>query len=251
MITLQWDFDAQTRTVISPLCFEQIAPEMSQEQCAIQVLHSALSTSILRYRRKLYCIRNKCVLWPYSAGVCSQWVGSGRKHLWYCWQQVTAKSGSTGVSSLRQLPLSTERRGCTKGTQTHCTTHSCLSAHPHTATQTSANAAWETMGAVSQWQQVHKEGQPGLCGSALHCLCTTTAVEPESSGAEPIPYSVSKCMCFLYVWHSQKQRQARPFKMYFLVKIMFSTSVTATTHNSAHQHSSLIHKVIHQLYYCI
>lgn len=138
-----------------------------------------------------------------------------------------------------------------RDTEPHCTTHSCLSAHPHTATQTSANAAWETMGAVSQWQQVHKEGQPGLCGSALHCLCTTTAVEPESSGAEPIPYSVSKCMCFSYVWHSQKQRQARPFKMYFLVKIMFSTSVTATTHNSAHQHSSLIHKIIHQLYYCI
>lgn len=123
MITLQWDFDAQTRTVISPLCFEQIAPEMSQEQCAIQVLHSALSTSILRYRRKLYCIRNKCVLWPYSAGVCSQWVGSGRKHLWYCWQQVTAKSGSTGVSSSRQLPLSTERRGCTKGTQSRTAPH--------------------------------------------------------------------------------------------------------------------------------
>lgn len=53
MITPQRVFDAQTYTVISPLCFEHIAPEMSQEQCAREVSYSAFSKSILRYRRKI------------------------------------------------------------------------------------------------------------------------------------------------------------------------------------------------------
>lgn len=46
-------FDAQTYTLISPLCFEHIAPEMSQEQCAREASYSAFSKSILRYRRKI------------------------------------------------------------------------------------------------------------------------------------------------------------------------------------------------------
>lgn len=194
---------------------------MSQEQYVIQVLHSALSISILRYRRKLYCIRNKCVLWPCSAGVCSQWVGSGRKHLWYYWQQVTAKSSSAGVSSSRQPPLSTERRGCTKGTQTalhHTFFSDCSSSHSHTNLCKCCmrdNESSFTLTASSQ------RARAALC--AAQC-CTVPAEQQQQSptALEQSPFHTQwPNVCLLYVRHSQKQRQAGLFQVYFLVKIMF------------------------------
>lgn len=201
---------------------------------------------------KLDCLRNKWILWPCSAGVYSQWVGSWRKHLLillavgHCPERQCA-----GMKGSSQLPWVQQQRGSARAVGKQCPAHPVLLWPRRTA----ANAVCETMKAALRWHLVQKEGKrTGLynsivcsaCLTAAQCplqrrsLCKADSVQPENSWVKPIQCWLFECIFLSYVWHSQKQRQARLFKMYFLVKITLSTSMTATIPNPTYQHSSLI-----------